>query len=163
MKMPVNNAKTQRGDNPRINPDMNGGRNARNPSINSPRYPEGCHCYNACNVYSNYQCGTKCSCEFWYDSEQKAIEHSHDMMVQNAYFRDKYSVHGRTYRPGNDYYGRQPLEIEGNVEIMNQTPHDRRNKSAGDPFKKVISGKRTDSWDRYSHLHLSITLFVIFN
>ena len=154
MKMAANNIEAKHAAKGNGNRRMNQnkdrrGRDSRSHNMNNPRYPDGCQCYNTCDEYGNYQCGIKCSCEFWYDSEQKAIEHSHDMMVKNAYFRDRYSFHGRAHRPGNDYFGREPLEIEGNVNLMNQKINDRRDQSAGDPFKKVISGQRSDSWDRF--------------
>lgn len=139
MKMAGNNVKHHRQGNPQRN---RGGRD-------NHRYPDGCHCYNTCDEYGNHQCGTKCSCEFWYDSEQKAMEHSHDMMTKNAYFRDKYSLQGRTHRPGNDYYGRRSSDTESNTKNRNQRIKDRRDQSSGDPFRKVISGKRLDSWDRF--------------
>lgn len=116
---------------------------------NGPRYPEGCHCYNTCDEYGDYQCGTKCSCDFWYETEKDAVQHSHNMMVKNAHFRDKYSIFGRTYRPGNDYYGRKQLEMAGDVDIINHVEYDRRDQSKGDPFKRVRPGQKSNSWDRY--------------
>ena len=108
--------------------------------------PDGCDCYRTCN--SN-QCGTKCSCEFWYESEQSAIQHSHDMMQKNAYFRNKYGASQRPHRFGNDYFNRLSIDRDQTMDINNEKRYDRRSKASQDPFKGVISGKKVNSWDRY--------------
>eukprot|EP01084_Bolivina_argentea_P062821 114829_1 len=112
------------------------------------KYPEGCYCNNMCDEYPTAQCGTKCTCEFWYDSTQSAMQDTQHMMDKNAYFRDRFGRISAHYRPGNDYYGRQFINLSRNNKAVNNKPYDRRVQSSGDPYQENAFGK-TDSWNRY--------------
>eukprot|EP01083_Nonionella_stella_P170613 580989_1 len=109
---------------------------------------DGCHCYNTCDEQNTYLCATKCSCEFWYDTPQRALELSRDMMQKNAHFRNTFGALNTHYRTGNDYYGRQGMHTSLDAQMQNNPRYDRRSKSSGDPFQSIVFGK-TNSWSRY--------------
>eukprot|EP00485_Elphidium_margaritaceum_P000461 CAMPEP_0202700168 /NCGR_PEP_ID=MMETSP1385-20130828/13376_1 /ASSEMBLY_ACC=CAM_ASM_000861 /TAXON_ID=933848 /ORGANISM="Elphidium margaritaceum" /LENGTH=186 /DNA_ID=CAMNT_0049357297 /DNA_START=103 /DNA_END=659 /DNA_ORIENTATION=+ len=111
----------------------------------------GCQCDDVCD---GIQCGVKCSCDFWFDSPQTAMQETQRIMDKNRRFRHgKYSHFSErtSHRIGNDYYGRQMVDANPNgfrVQL-DEEPYDRRSQSSFiDPFEITIHGK-TKSWSRF--------------